>query len=148
MATLKWLILCERAVVEQQTGSLSMVALVENIAMPSPPPELAEKGQIAVPFRFYAVQHWARSELNEEEQPQARMLMIGPNGKDLAHNEYLVDLRLHPKANVIGQSMGFPLVGEGAYKCRVQVKTGSKWRTLGESEFRVTYVRPPLTPPH
>jgi hypothetical protein len=142
MAAVEWMILCERAIIEAQAGTVSMMALVENVTLQAPPKELTSDGQtLLVPFRFYAVQQWLRSRPKKAEKPLARMLLVGPNNKELGHSDFTVDLSSTPKARVIIQSGGFPLMGEGPYKCVVQAKIGKTWRTLASTEFSVVFLQ-------
>jgi hypothetical protein len=136
-------ILCERAIIEEQSKALSLVCLVENITLPAPPPELKVDGkQIAVPFRFYVVQQWSRTKLAVKEAAEGRVLFKGPNGKQFGSVGFVIELRKTPRARVISQSFGFPLVGAGAYKCIVQLKGSKNWRTLQEAEFNVIFGDP------
>jgi hypothetical protein len=144
MAKLDWVILCERAIIEAQSNTVSIISTVESVGLPSPPPELTQSGQqIGVPFRFYAVQQWARSKLSVAEETPGRIVLKGPDGKQYGQMDFIVDLTKTPKARVISLALGFPLVGAGAYKCIVQVKSGKGWRALGETEFAVVFTPSP-----
>lgn len=141
MAKIDWIILCERAIVELQANTISLVALLENVTMPAPTPEMSRDGkQIGVPFRFYVVQQWIRTKAKIGERIPARLILKGPNKKQLITAEFNVDLTSAPKARVITQSLGFPLAGAGPYKCVVEAKQGSSWRTLREAEFNVVFL--------
>src|ERR1700723_95675 len=142
MARLDWVILCERAVIEACPGStISLVGLLESVAMPAPPPEIAQQGQlVGVPFRFYVVQQWVRAQAKISERVPARVVLKGPNKKQFGIAEFSVDLTAGPKARVVSQLGGFPLAGAGIYKCLVQAKRGKDWRTLGETEFTVVFL--------
>ena len=143
MAKVDWVILCERAVIEAPPGgTISLAAILESVTMPAPPPEITEKkGQLfGVPFRFYVVQQWLRAQPKISERVPARLMLKAPNGKEFGIAEFSVDLTAAPKARVISQVGGFPLAGEGTYRCLVQAKRGKGWRTLRETEFNVVFL--------
>jgi hypothetical protein len=139
VAKLDWVILCERAVVEAApVNTVSLVALIENISILTPPKEITKTGQIiGVPFRFYAVQQWSRGKAKKGERTSGRLVFKGPNGKEFGNTLFNVDLMAVPRTRLVTQAMGFPLVGAGAYKCIVEVKRGKGWRALQETEFNV-----------
>jgi hypothetical protein len=145
VAKVDWVILCERAVIEAPPGgTISLAAILESVTMPAPPPEITQKGQlIGIPFRFYVVQQWVRAQPKISERAPARLLLKLPNGKEFGLAEFTVDLTAAPKARVISQVSGFPLAGEGTYRCLVQVKRGKGWRTLRETEFNVVFLAVP-----
>lgn len=141
MAKVDWVVLCERAIIEAQAGTISLVALLENVSMPAPPSEITQPGQlIGVPFRFYVVQQWMRAKAKISERVPARLVLKGPNSKQFGITEFSVDLMAAPRARVITQLGGFPLAGAGTYKCLVQAKQGKGWRTLREAEFNVVFL--------
>ncbi|MGA8939909.1 MAG: hypothetical protein WB439_12170, partial [Acidobacteriaceae bacterium] len=141
MATLRWAIACERAIIEEQTGVISLVAILETINLPPPPPGFLEQQQRpVVPYRFYLVHQWARSDPAIGERVPGRVLLIAPDGQQYGSAEFVVDLTATPRARMIGQTIGFPLFGEGSYKCVIETKLRNKWRKVGETEFGVAFI--------
>lgn len=141
MAVLQWVIICERAIVEEQARTVSLMSIVETITLPPPPPEmLTQEARPLVPFRFYVVHQWSRSNPKIGERAAGRVLLVGPNGEEFGTSEFVVDLTASERARVIGQTIGFPLFGAGVYKCLVQSKVRTRWRKLGQTEFGVTFV--------
>jgi hypothetical protein len=140
MAVLQWVIVCERAITEDQAKTVSLISILENITLPPPPPELLQQGQQAVvPLRFYVVQLWSRSNVKMGERVPGRVLLSGPNGQQFGASEFVVDLTGSPRARIISQTIGFPLLGPGTYKCIVQSQMKTKWRKVGETEFGVIF---------
>lgn len=138
MAKVDWVILCERALIEERAGTMSMVALVENVTVPAPPLEIA-KQLFGVPYRFYVVTQWVRAKPKIGERVPARTILKAPHGKKFGLAEYTVDLTVNSKVRLITQSGGFPLAGPGVYSCLVQAKRGASWHTVGQTEFNVIY---------
>lgn len=142
MAVLQWAIVCERTVIEQQTGVVSLVAILETVTLPPPPPGFLEKQQPPlVPYRFYLVHQWKRSNPDIGERVPGRVLLLAPNGQQYSSSEFLVDLTATPRARIIGQTIGFPLYGEGSYRCVIETKVRTKWRKAGETEFGVAFAQ-------
>jgi hypothetical protein len=140
MAVLQWAIVCERAIVEEQTNIVSLVSIVETINLPPPPPDFAKNGSVPlVPFRFFVVHQWARSNPRLGERIPGRLVLLGPNKQQFGVSEFVVDLTATPRARIIGQTIGFPLYGAGVYRCVVEAKVRTKWRKVGQAEFGVAF---------
>jgi len=149
MATLQWAIMCERAILEEQTGVVSLIAVLETVMLPPPPPSFLEDQQQrpVVPYRFYLVHQWARSNPEIGERVPGRILLLAPNGEQYGSSEFVVDLTAAMRARIIGQTIGFPLFGPGVYRCVIQTRVKTKWRKAGETEFGVAFVEPGATRP-
>lgn len=140
MAVFQWVILCERVIIEESAKTVSLISMIENINLPSPPPELFKDGKRPlVPFRFYVVHQWARSKPKIGERIPGRVLLVSPSGEEFGTSEFVVDLIATPQARVIGQTIGFPLYGQGVYSCVVQAKVRTKWRKVGGTQFSVAF---------
>jgi len=144
MAVLQWAIVCERTIIEQQTGVISLIAILETVMLPQPPPDFVEDPtqRPVVPQRFYVVQQWARSNPKIGERAPGRVRLLAPNGEQYGTSEFVVDLTAAPRARIVGQTIGFPLFGEGMYKCLIEAKVKTKWRKVGETEFGVAFAEP------
>jgi hypothetical protein len=106
---------------------------LENITLAGAPP--ADLKGVGVPFRFYVVQQWVRTKAQISEMFEGRMALKSPDGKLLGHMDYAVDLRKTLAARVISQIPAFAYAGAGIYKVQIQIKRGSTWRTLRETQF-------------
>lgn len=148
MAILQWTIICERAIIEEQTKTVSLMSMVENITLPLPPADFAKQvPPPLVPFRFYVVLQFARSKPGIGERAPGRVLMIAPNEKQFGESEFVVDLTATPRARVILQTIGFPLMGAGLYRSLVQMKVRTQWRKAGQAEFGVVFTEQPVITP-
>jgi hypothetical protein len=141
MAVFQWVILCERAVIEEGAKTISLVSILENVQLPTPPRELTKPGQAVplVPLRFFVVQQWSRSKPRVGERVPGRVRLVGPK-KEFSAQEFVVDLTGSERARVISQTIGFPLQGPGLYRCIIEAKLKMKWKTVGGTEFSVAYV--------
>jgi len=143
MAEFQWVIICERVLTEQPGKTLSFISILERVSVPAPPPELLERpNPPLVPFRYCTVSQWVRSKPTVGERVPGRLLLYGPNGKEFGKTEFVVDLTETPRARIIAQASGFPLLGAGTYPCVVQTKARTTWRTVGQADFEVVYTDP------
>ncbi|HZF31784.1 MAG TPA: hypothetical protein VE907_21880 [Gammaproteobacteria bacterium] len=150
MARLEWVIITERTIVEAQTGSVSLQSIVETILLAPPTDEPQEMGKkLLIPFRFYVNLQVVREDANRPERPQGRALLKGPDGKTYMEIALDVNLETHVRARVIGLCMGFPFLGAGEYPIVIQFRSGSRWRTIGRTQFAVAFTpQPPATGVH
>jgi hypothetical protein len=146
MARLEWVILTERTIIEAQSGVVSLMSLVENINVEQPPGQPPPGVKVAVPFRFYVNQQWARSYADRGERIEGRLTLHGPNKKPYLVVPFEVDLEKSQRTRLITGLVGFPALGQGEYPAVVQVRKGKRWQTVGKTQFMVTIKDGP-TPP-
>ena len=140
MASFQWVILCERAVVEEGAKTVSLISILENIQLPVPPHTVQKASPpVLVPLRFFVVHQWSRSNLKSGERQAGRLRFLGPRG-EFATQSFVVDLTDSQRTRLIGQTIGFPLQGPGLYQCVVEAKGKSRWRKVGSTEFNVVYL--------
>jgi hypothetical protein len=145
MAKLKWLLVCERAVVEEGSGTISLIGVLEQINV-SPSPPAAEKGQPlpVVPQRFAVVQMWTRTDASKPETFVTRVRLFAANGKQFGVSETVVDLSANRNGRVIASAPGLPWAGPGELRIDLQVKKGRSWRTVARE--RVELMAGPVVP--
>jgi hypothetical protein len=150
MARLKWMLVCERTILEETTSVLSIISVIEQIKVTRPPAEvLSRKKPAMVPYRFTTVQYWTRSDPKKPERFPTRVRLIGPNGKSFGMVEQVVDLSTHANARIITQCPGFPLISPGTITSEAQVlkeKTKS-WRTVARYKVELQFIDSDQTHP-
>lgn len=141
MASFQWVILCERAVIEEGAKTISLISILENIQLPAPPPTMQKSvpPYLLVPLRLFVVHQWARSNSKSGERQAGRLRFVGPRGQ-FAVQDFVVDLTGSQRARIIGQTIGFPLQGPGVYQCVVEAKSKSRWRKVGGTDFNLVYL--------
>lgn len=45
MAKCEWVIICERAIIEETAKTVSLMSIIENLALSAPPPGFLKQGQ-------------------------------------------------------------------------------------------------------
>lgn len=145
MASLRWVILAERAIIEAQTSNLSLISILDEVRMKRPAPEvLAADKPPLVPNRFAIVQLWERSRADKREKISVRSKLMGPNGKTFATVEQTANLEDRSVCRIIGYAPGFPLLGEGIYPVEIYSSTtGKVWRKVARTQFKVIFTDGP-----
>ncbi len=123
MARHIWSVLCERALVDHESNSVSLIDVVEEISIDAPlPPE-----PVSVPLRLALVSYWTRTARDTPEQGHTRFLVQSPLGELLARGRDIqVDLLHEVRAQTLGRIEVMPLQGEGPYHFIVE------YRPLGD----------------
>jgi hypothetical protein len=141
MAKLKWVILCEKALLEAGSNALSLISMIEEVKIHGEPPPASGKNRPMIPHRLAVVQFWVRSKEDTPETAEIRSRLIAPNGKVFATATQTVDLTTANGIRVITNSPGFPWFGVGDYAVELQTQTdGGRWRTAGREKFSVVVI--------
>ncbi len=112
MAKFAWAIICQRALLDQ-TGNVSLIQILEDFGIPAPPPD------------------------KPAQKHKARLRLLSPAGTQFGLATFDVDLMQHQRARCIAEIPGIAYHGPGAYVVRVDAAAGSRWRSVGETEFNV-----------
>lgn len=127
-----WTLLCDNVITDHRTNNVSLIEIVEQINVPSPPPvSLAKSGdQSPTLLNMWLVTLWARSENDKPENGQARIKVVAPDGTESQLIEYEVNLNETPRSRAVGRIAGFPLLTqEGEHLFRVEKLTSdSDWQ--------------------
>jgi len=136
VAKFAWAIICQRALLDQ-TGNVSLIQILEDFGIPAPPPDKPAPIGALVPFSLAIVTYWKRAHKNKPEKHKARLRLLSPAGKQFGSATFDVDLMQHQRARCIAEIPGIAYHGPGAYVVRVDAAAGSRWRSVGETEFNV-----------
>ena len=140
MAQLRWLHICEKALIERDTHSVSLIRIVERVRVPRPTPGPSPEQPIVVPFSFSIAQRWERT-ADRAETLTVRVRLLNSSGKQFAQGESTIDLATHPAAHSIINVPGFPLGPPGPISVQVQTSAdGKRWRTVGKTMFALEFL--------
>lgn len=139
MAKLSWLVICEKAIIDRQNGSLSMIGVIEHIRVPARLSASQSGAEtVLIPFRMSIVQLWSRSKAEIPETVHVRLQLKTPKGSTYGETAMALDLSQHRNARMVTETVGFPWAGEGTYVALVQASSdGRKWRAAGRQSFEV-----------
>jgi hypothetical protein len=114
-----WSILANEALVDQQTNSLSIVGVIEELTVQIPS---EVKLPTLVPLKHTIVSLWQK-ERGKEINFELKIEIIGPTGEKLGEITQPVKiLPQHRRMRTITQMDRFPLAGAGEYAFKISAK--------------------------
>ena len=134
-----WAILCQNAVIDRDTNTVSLFNVVEEVTVPVAPPS----GDISmlpgvVPATFELVILWSRSETDEPELGMGRIALISPDSTSSTPHELNIDLTQYLRWRSRIKFPGLPITGEGTYTFQIEFKSeSSDWVQVFELPLRV-----------
>lgn len=126
MATLRWAVCFQRAIIDSTTQSLSLIDHLERITLPHAPPP-ADGARPLLPLKFCLVTIWDRSKHELAERGEMRVRLLGPEGDELAKATTPIDLVSGSSARNFVNLPGLPLAGAGRYTFEVCQKSDDDW---------------------
>jgi hypothetical protein len=113
-----WALLCQGAIVDKTTNNLSAFNIIEQVAVPVPPPDarLPEVVPVdAVPALFQFVILFGRSDPEVPELGRARLHAVKPDGIRAEPQEFEVDLQQFPRNRSMFRIPGIPATTAGDF---------------------------------
>ena len=142
MARLTFVIICEDATLQNDnsldiTNCISQVSVKKNTIVQN-----VIDGKVKPIFRV--VTSWMRSNPEKQETTQARLTFKDPDGKAIMQNlDMHVDLTNLPKSIFITSlTILPPLEKAGIYEIQVDLKSGSRWKTVGACPIEINLINP------
>jgi hypothetical protein len=135
MPRIEWTLFALSYAVDQQSNSLSVFNVIEEIAVPPEVPEPSAPDQIvAVGPTFSLINMWARSEPEIPEERFVRVQVKVPDGRVAALTEFKLDLRGGQRSRTINTFKFLPFTGTGDYRFAIEVKSGEDtWQNVLEA---------------
>jgi len=125
-----WSVLCLRCITDQDTNSLSLIEVLEEITLTGP---LLGEGQTATsPFPIYLVSLWMRDPEDQPVDGAARLQFLSPLGDVIRSFEHPVELLEKPRLRTRANIANLPFSQSGTYSFRLQVREQEteEWRTV------------------
>ena len=135
MAEHLWTVLCQKAVIDQTSNAVSLVEVVEELAI-SP---LAEDKSVSIPVSFDLVTLTIRSEPEKPESLAGRMALETPKGAKLAGGQFEIDLTKTLRHRSKMHMTTLPLVGAGTYYLIIEYNDEKKggWRVVSRLPLEI-----------
>ncbi|MCL5019819.1 MAG: hypothetical protein M1426_05070 [Patescibacteria group bacterium] len=126
-----WSILAQKAIIEAQTNSLSLIGVLEELTVGINKSPNNKSSIVNVPISYEVVSYLSRD--NEGANPEMKIEIFNPEGKMIKSFEYTVNWekgksRMRAKVNI----NGFVVDGEGNYMFRIELKEKGEYRTVAE----------------
>ena len=131
-----WAILCDKAIINQQSNNVSLIEILDEITLVAPAPEpvteTSEEPNIFIDASLVA--SWARSDFNMPEKAQTRTRIVTSGGEGLLSNELEIDLTDDMRIRTIGLIGRIPfLTQDGEYTIKIEAKApDSDWLEMFE----------------
>ncbi len=156
----RWGVLCERSIVEKDSGLLTLVGILERLNVADViaggerttiEDEVKKHGLVPLPVNMELISYWTRSDRSAPEVGEYRTSLYGPNGKMIGKPAAAVDIDLTGSVfnrRTILRMREFPCVGFGRYRIVIsgRVKGAARWRKYDELPFEIAPLEPPEEP--
>lgn len=140
-----WTVIAESTAIDRDTNNLSLFNLIEQVQIPEPP-ELSDfsNGDAlpAMPLRLVVVTLFSRSEPDQGERKEVRLVVAMPNGR-VAETSLSFDVDLESATrNRTRINVGtLPLAGQGEYRFRIEgLGEDGEWQMMSEAPLQVEYL--------
>ena len=128
-------LICNRAVIDESTKSLSIFDVIEQINVVAEPDQL-----VKIPIHFEIISVWLRSDLSTPEKGVARVFLQDPKGISKKTVEVNIELTTSTFFRSIIIVSVIELRGPGLYNFIVELKQNNdKWEKMTSIPFIVTY---------
>lgn len=146
MPRLVFAIFCQQGVVDRFTNSLSILNQIDEVTFhpreSASTPSSSTVVRAGMPCSLVTLWERERPEISETSHMMADL--IDPQGKRQARIEASIDLRKTARVRGLAALPGLPISGPGTYRFDLRVRSGVKWRRVGDVRFVVKF-GPPQT---
>jgi len=113
-----WSIICSQAIRSAETNNFSLIEVLEQITVQVPPAD--DDTLFGIGVRIFIVSSWWRTEIEQPEQSDARLVVKSPDNEELAKIEYQIDLMKAGRFRSVGRIDVMPYRTNGIYKFVVE----------------------------
>jgi hypothetical protein len=134
MAQHIWSILCTRTIVDERTHNVTIVDVIEQLNIESPPPQT---GPITmIPINYEIVSLWMRDRPEVAEDKDARLKCVLPNGQTVTAVPFKITLT-NLRYRTVASANGLPFVGAGIYSFEIEVRESEGWKSVARLPLQV-----------
>lgn len=156
MAEHVWTVICQTAIVDRRSERVSIInaanqLTVNTVTQADLDRALADgKAGFVIPVEFDLVTSWCRSDPNVPERPNARVVLVEPQGGAIMEAPLDIDMEDFPAATTVRHITEFPFSGVGRYWYAIELQVGGskeepEWRQLARHPMEAKFgVRPSL----
>lgn len=138
MVNCLWAILCEQSIINEETGNISLIEVIDELEIPHPP---ESKEVLILNFDFELVTFWQKNADDQENEYIFRLSIIAPSGKVLLQGEQVVTFNGSAKSFLKLKFAGIPITAEGSYGFRIELPKNDKteWENIKVVSLQVNY---------
>lgn len=131
-----WSVLCAHAIVEQETNTVSLMNVIEQITVQFNEPAVPTPGPThMLPIPLQLVTLWQRDPGKTAGARFKVFLRTPRDPQPQGHAEGTIDAGSNPRARITTKVPGIPWLGEGIYAFVVQLFKKREWTTVAEVPF-------------
>ncbi len=133
-----WALLCKQSIINQETGNISLIEVLESITVPH---RVDEKAPFAF-FDFDLVVYWLRQIPSiEEDEYLFKLKIISPLQELLLEGERTIDFGEESRVFTVLDFAGFPVPEAGVYAFHIQLPNdhGTEWEDVELVQLQVYY---------
>lgn len=112
-----WSVLCQNTVVDNETGSVSLLNVLETITIFGEP-----KGELKLPVNYEVFSEWVRADEKQPVKGTMRLFFCNPENDCKQQLELPVDLSEHLFARTRIKLNGLTINTSGRYKFLIELK--------------------------
>lgn len=131
MAKILWGVICQRAIIDERTKTLSMIDVMDEIKFGHSEPIVEGVDWFSIPQACTISVLVERSEIDKPEKPEIRIRIISPTGEIFksTHDNVGVEVDLSDKnrSRLLANLDSLPFFCSGIYLYAIEVKTGDEW---------------------
>ena len=118
-----WAVLCETAITDAESNNISLITLIDHVALPIQPPKESKMGILG--SRLAVITLWRREDPSLPEQGEGRIRFLSPDGTELLEKSFPINLSKFIRMRTRLQLPGLPFGGvEGHYNFVFDYKSG------------------------
>jgi len=136
-----WSVVCGRAIVDQQTNSLTLVDVMEQLEIGAPPPSEGERG--VLPMQVIVATLWRQKELGTPAKGAYSLELKAPDDTEMFKQISDVDLTAHNRLRTFNAINGIPILGPGTYRFQIRLRLDGQedWIEVSSLPLEVVYVQ-------
>ena len=136
-----WSIVCEKVIVEANTGNLSIIGIADSVNFVG---EFPEERPFLLPLRtpLQLISCWLRDCLAEAQTVDALMRIKTPDGATQREVQFEVDFADKLGTYSIGEVGEIPFTSDGVYHFEICVTEGDDWRKVGTVALEIACIQP------
>src|SRR5438128_1389605 len=127
MALHVWSVLCQKAIVDKETNTVSLLDIIESLAIEFTVESRPENAKFAITASFQFATFWTRSVFDEPEKSRAKVTLYSPRETLSASNVFEIDLTGFSNSRNIVKIPGISIGESGRHWFVVEQEEGSDW---------------------
>lgn len=137
-----WTVLAQKAIIESQSNSLSLIDVMEEltVTISKKAPKDLKIATINIPISYEVVSYLLKDSKNNEDNPLIRIQILNPKGKIMKSFEHLVAWekgkeRMRTRAHIMGLNVDLP--GNYIFRIYLKEKIEDEYSQVAEIPLKV-----------